>query len=182
MIHESAFIEAETEIGEGTRVWHGSHIRTKAILGKNCVIGKNVYIDTGVIIGDYCKIQNNVSVYYPAKLANGVFIGPHVCFTNDKVPRSINEYGELKDISEWRAEGVEIGTGASIGANSTLLPGIKIGDWAMIAAGSTVTKDVPKHALVIGSPARITGYVCHCGDKLVDKKCIACNKLVGIND
>ena len=179
-VHPTADVSPNAVIGEGTSIWNQCQIREGANIGKNCVLSKNVYIDHDVKIGDNCKIQNNVSVYFDAELEEGVFIGPHVCFTNDKIPRAINIDGTPKgggsDGSDWKIEKITIHKGAAIGANSTLLPGITIGKWAMIAAGSIVTKDVPDYALMVGTPAKCVGYVCPCGRRVNEEKmCTHCN-------
>lgn len=162
--HESAFVESFL-VGEGTKIWHNSHVRKGSVIGSNCTIGKNVYIDQGVVIGNKVKIQNNVSVYSGVTIEDGVFIGPHVCFTNDLNPRSISTDGSLKDISDWHVTKTYVKYGASIGANSTILCGIIIGRFAMVGAGSVITKDVPDYGLVYGNPARLKGYMCRCGFK-----------------
>ena len=149
----------DAEIGENTNIWHFVHVRKGAKIGKNCNIGKGVYIDTNVEIGDNCKIQNFTTIYQGVKIGNDVFIGPHVCFTNDLYPRA----------SIWNEERLEktiVRDGASIGANSTIIAGVTIGRYAMIGAGSVVTKDVPDYGLVLGNPARLKGFVCKCGFKL----------------
>ena len=151
MIHESAYVE-DAEIGKGTRIWHFVHIRTGAKVGNNCNIGKGVYIDTNVEIGDNCKIQNFATIYQGVRIENNVFIGPHVCFTNDINPRAFLW-------SEERLKKTLVKNGASIGANATILAGITIGEFAMIGAGSVVTKDVPEYTLVVGNPSRVTGKV-----------------------
>src|SRR5512136_526694 len=162
MIHETAIVEEGVQLGEGTRIWHFAHVRKGAKIGKNGNIGKDVYIDTNVVIGDNCKIQNFASLYHGLIVGNNVFIGPHVCFTNDLFPRASiwNEERLVKTI---------VKDGVSIGANSTIIAGITIGEFAMIGAGAVVTKDVPNCALVFGNPARIRGFVCECGIKLVKK-------------
>jgi acetyltransferase-like isoleucine patch superfamily enzyme len=152
MIHESAYVEEEANIGEGTNIWHFVHIRKNAKIGKKCNIGKSVYIDMNVIVGNNCKIQNFATLYKGLVVGNEVFIGPHVCFTNDIYPRA-----EI-----WFEEKIAktlVKDGASIGANSTIIAGITIGKYSMIGAGSVVTKDVPDFALVVGNPARIVGQV-----------------------
>jgi acetyltransferase-like isoleucine patch superfamily enzyme len=152
MIHESAIVEEDVEIGEGTNVWHFVHIRKKAKIGKYCNIGKGVYIDLGVIIGDNCKIQNFACLYHGLEVGNDVFIGPHVCFTNDIYPRA-------RIWSNEKVAKTVVKDGASLGANSTILAGLKIGKYSMIGAGSVVTKDVPDYKLVVGNPARVVGHV-----------------------
>ncbi|MEK6844011.1 MAG: acyltransferase [Nanoarchaeota archaeon] len=174
-IHKTAEVSEKATIGEGTKIWNHSQIREGAKIGENCIISKNVYIDRNVEIGNNVKIQNNVSIYFKAIIEDGVFIGPHVCFTNDKIPRAINHDGTLKGLEDWNPEKTHIKQGSSIGANSTLLSGITIGKWVMIGAGSVVTKDVPDYGLVVGCPARLVGYVCKCGLKLEGKTCEKCN-------
>ncbi|MEI7554287.1 acyltransferase [Candidatus Chlorohelix sp.] len=165
-VHATADVSSEALIGEGTRIWHHVQIREKAVLGKNCIVGKDVYIDSEVVIGDRVKIQNRVSLYKGVMIESGVFIGPHVCFTNDLYPRAINPDGELKTDSDWNVECTLVRYGASIGAGAVILPGVRIGTFALVAAGATVTADVPDHCLVMGTPARVRGYVCRCGRPL----------------
>ena len=158
MIHESAYVEENAEIGEGTNVWHFVHIRNKAKIGKKCNIGKSVYIDKEVTIGENCKIQNFATLYKGVKIGNNVFIGPHACFTNDVYPRA----------HIWNADKITetiVKDGASIGANSTIIAGVTIGKNAMIGAGAVVTKDVPDNTLVVGNPAKIIGKVDKDGKK-----------------
>lgn len=152
--HSTAEISPEATIGDKTKIWHYVQIREKAYVGNECIIGKNVYIDFGVHIGNKCKIQNNVSIFHGVIIADGVFIGPHVCFSNDKFPRATNEDGSVKLGNDWIVVKTMIQKGVSIGANSTILPGVIIGEYAMIGAGSVVTKDVPAFALVYGNPAK----------------------------
>ena len=151
MIHKSAFIE-DAKIGDGTNIWHFVHVRSGAIIGKNCNIGKGVYIDSDVKIGDNCKIQNFASIYKGVTIGNHVFVGPHVCFTNDLYPRAFIW-------TEERLIETIIEDGVSIGANATIIAGIKIGKYAMIGAGSVVTRDVEDFKLVLGNPARVVGKV-----------------------
>lgn len=158
-IHPTAIIDDNVLIGDGTKVWCFSHILQFCEIGSQCNIGQNVVIGPSVSIGDLCKIQNNVSLYKGVRLEDGVFIGPSVVFTNVLRPRAfINRMSEFKQTLIQR--------GASIGANATIVCGNDIGKYALIGAGTVVTKPVPDHALVIGNPGRIVGYVCECGERL----------------
>jgi acetyltransferase-like isoleucine patch superfamily enzyme len=129
------------------------------VIGENCIIGRGAYIDAGVKVGDNCKIQNNALVYAPAILEDGVFVGPAVVFTNDTFPRAVNTDGTIKSAADWEMKGVVVKRGAAIGARSVVLGGVEVGEWALVAAGSVVTKDVPAHALVRGVPARWVAWV-----------------------
>jgi len=169
-IHASADVSETASIGDGTSIWHHCQIREGAHLGKNCNIGKGVYIDAGVSIGDNVKVQNYVSIYHGVTIEDGVFIGPHVCFTNDLRPRAINPDGSLKAADDWILSMTLIKKGAALGANSTIRCGITIGEWAMVGAGSVVTKDISPYGLVIGNPAHLSGFVCPCGEKLIRQK------------
>lgn len=169
-IHSSADVSNLAIIGEGTSIWHQSQVRENTRLGKNCILGKGVYIDSGVKIGDNVKIQNYVSIFHGVIIEDGVFIGPHVCFTNDLKPRAINPDGTLKSADDWVLSGTLIKRGASLGANSTVRCGITVGEWAMTGSGSVITKDVPAYGLVVGNPARLIGFVCECGERLVEKE------------
>src|SRR5579884_3853198 len=150
-IHPTAEVSAEARIGNGTRIWNYAQVREGVHIGQQCILGKNVYVDFGVSIGDRVKIQNNVSVYHGVTIEDGVFIGPHACFTNDKLPRAITPDGLLKGQDDWEVGLIRVCTGASIGAGSIILPGVTIGAFAMIGAGSVVTRSVPAHALVYGN-------------------------------
>lgn len=151
---------AETaRLGEGTKVWQLAQVREHAELGGNCIIGRGAYIGAGVRVGDNCKIQNNALVYEPAELAAGVFLGPAVILTNDTYPRAINPDGSQKGASDWKPVGVTIGEGASIGAGAVCVAPVRIGAWAMVAAGAVVTKDAPEFGLMTGAPARRVGWV-----------------------
>ncbi len=163
MVHPTADVSPRAHIGEGTRIWHQAQVREGARIGRECILGKNVYIDHDVVIGDRVKIQNNVSVYYGVHIEDGVFVGPHACFTNDKWPRAINPDGSLKREADWQVTPTVIKYGASIGAGAVILSGITVGRFAMVAAGAVVTHDVPDHGLVAGVPARLRGYVCTSG-------------------
>lgn len=167
-IHETAEVSAGAQVGPGTSIWNHSQVREGSKIGSECIVGKNVYIDAGAKIGDRCKIQNNVSVFHGVIIEDGVFVGPHVCFTNDKLPRAINSDGTLKAADDWEISEILVRTGAALGANSTILPGVTIGRWAMVGSGSVVTKDVADHDLVVGNPARRVASVCACGQILRD--------------
>ena len=156
--HPTAIVESEA-IGDGTQIWHFVHVREGAKIGRDCNIGKGVYIDADVEIGDNVKIQNFVSVYKGVTIEDDVFIGPAVTFTNDLYPRAFI----------WNEDKISytmVKKGASIGANSTVISGVTIGEYAMVGAGSTVTKDVVPFGLVYGNPAKLKGFVCYCGNKL----------------
>ena len=166
-IHPTSEVSPSAEIGDGTNIWQHCQVREEVHLGQDCILGKGVYIDAGVTIGNKVKIQNYVSIYRGVCIEDGVFIGPHVCFTNDLQPRAINPDGTLKSVDDWILTRTLIAYGASIGANVTVRCGISIGEWAMVGAGSVVTHDVPAYGLVYGNPARLRGYVCPCGERLV---------------
>lgn len=157
--HESAYIDGPVEIGEGTRIWHFSHVLPRSKIGRGCIIGQNVVIGPDVSLGDKCKLQNNVSVYPGVTLEDGVFCGPSCVFTN-----VINPRAEIERKTEFRPTLVK--RGATIGANATIICGITIGEYAFIGAGAVVTRDVPPFALVVGNPARRTGWVSRLGHRL----------------
>lgn len=165
-IHPSAEVEADVVIGENTKIWHLCHIRRGAHIGSECVLGRGVFVDAGVQIGSRVKIQNYVSVFHGVTIEDGVFVGPHVCFTNDLWPRAINPDLSLKSADDWVLSTTLVKVGAALGANSTIVCGITIGRWAMVGSGSVVTKDVPDYALVVGNPARIIGYVTASGKRV----------------
>lgn len=165
-IHETAEIADSAIIGEGTKIWMHVQVREGARIGRECILGKGAYVETDVVVGDRCKIQNRASLFKGVTLADGVFVGPHVVFANDTFPRAINPDGTLKSDADWTVEPIHVGHGASVGAGAVVLPGVTIGAWALVAAGSVVTADVPPHAIVKGNPARLAGFACTCGKPL----------------
>jgi UDP-2-acetamido-3-amino-2,3-dideoxy-glucuronate N-acetyltransferase len=158
-VHSSAFVDDPCEIGEGTKIWHFSHVMPKCKLGKKCILGQNVHVATGVIIGNNVKIQNNVSLYDGAVIEDDVFLGPSCVLTNVSNPRS-------QVVRRDKYERTLIRRGASVGANATIVCGTTIGRYAFIAAGAVVTKDVPDYALMIGVPARVAGWMSRHGYRL----------------
>jgi UDP-2-acetamido-3-amino-2,3-dideoxy-glucuronate N-acetyltransferase len=170
-IHPAAHVSEGARIGAGTKIWINAQVREGASIGEHCIIGKDTYIDTEVRIGSRVKIQNGVSVYHGVTIEDDVFVGPNATFTNDLVPRAFN--------ADWAITPTAIRRGSSIGANATIVCGHSVGKYAMVGAGSVVTRDVPDHALVVGNPARIVGYVCHCGERLDERNyCGKCKKSV----
>jgi acetyltransferase-like isoleucine patch superfamily enzyme len=165
-VHESAVVEPGATVGEGSKIWHWAHVRTGVNIGEACVIGKGVFIDADVTVGGNCKLQNNVSVYSGVTIGEGVFVGPHVCFTNDKLPRAVGPDGAGLSATEWSKSETTVLDGASIGANATILCGVTLGQWCMIGAGAVVTHTVPPYALVLGNPARVSGVVAPSGEIL----------------
>lgn len=174
-VHESAYVDPGAKIGKGTKIWHFSHIMSGAEIGENCNIGQNVFIAKNVKIGNNVKIQNNVSVYEGVILEDYVFCGPSCVFTNIKTPRSAFPRNRSEDYMPTIVK-----RGATIGANATIVCGVTIGEWAFVAAGAVVTKDVPPHALVAGVPARQIGWACQCGFRLKEEEgrfvCPSCGR------
>ena len=180
-IHATAEVAPGATIGDGTQVWHQAQVREGARIGNHCRIGKGVYVDANVVVGHHCKIQNYVCVYQGVTLGDRVFVGPHATFTNDLVPRAARPDWKLHAAeergAEWEVVDTVVEDGVSIGANATIRCGITIGHCAMVGAGAVVTKDVPPHALVVGVPAKVVGYVCECGRKLdANLSCAHCRK------
>ena len=167
-IHPTADVASNAQIGEGVSVWQFAQVREECVIGDNVIIGRGVYIGNGVRVGTNSKIQNYALIYEPAFLDDGVFIGPGAILTNDEFPRSINPNGSQKNNSDWNSVGVTIREGASIGAGSICIAPVEIGAWALIAAGSIVTKDVPAFALMVGSPARRVHWVGKAGLPLIE--------------
>ena len=176
--HSSAFVDEPCAIGEGTRIWHFSHVMKDAAIGRGCNLGQNVFVASGVRIGDNCKIQNNVSLYAGVVLEDHVFCGPSMVFTNVVNPRS-----EVVRRDEYQPTLVR--RGATLGANCTIVCGVTIGAYAFVAAGAVVTRDVPDHALVMGNPARARGFMCRCGVRLPDAaspRCAPCGSAYALAD
>lgn len=159
-VHDSAYLSDTARIGQGTKVWINVQIREDVVIGEHCIISKDVYVDHGVRIGNRCKIQNSVSIYHGVEIADDVFVGPNVSFTNDKVPRAFN--------SDWKITRTMVENGASLGANATIVCGVTIGEFAMVAAGSVVTRDVAPFTLVAGNPARSIATIDKSGNRVVE--------------
>ncbi|MEE1280403.1 MAG: DapH/DapD/GlmU-related protein [Oscillospiraceae bacterium] len=170
-VHESSYIDDDVKIGEGTKIWHFCHIQKGARIGEKCSLGQNVNISNNVKIGNGCKIQNNVSLYEGVELEDYVFCGPSCVFTNDLTPRAKYPKGSAA------YKRTLIKTGASIGANATIVCGHTVGAWSLIGAGAVVTSNVPDHALMLGVPAKKMGWVCECGELLKNGLCCtACGR------
>ncbi len=173
-VHESSYVDDGCAIGAGTKIWHFSHVMTGAKIGRGCNIGQNVVVSPGVVVGDNVKIQNNVSLYTGVVLEDDVFCGPSMVFTNVATPRS-----HVSRKHEYQTTLVK--RGATLGANSTVVCGHTIGEYAFVGAGAVVTRDVRPYALVVGNPGRQTGWMCSCGVKVAsgaaapdEVACVAC--------
>jgi UDP-2-acetamido-3-amino-2,3-dideoxy-glucuronate N-acetyltransferase len=176
-VHWTAEVSPAAFVGSGTQIWNEAQVRDGARIGSECMLGKGVYVDVDVVIGDRVKLENRVSVFKGAEIGPGAFVGPHTCLLNDKRPRAITPQGSLKGPADWVVSGVTVEEGASIGGGCTVLPGVKVGRFALVGAGSVVTRDVPAHGLVLGNPARLVGYVCECGARLAkDGTCTDCSR------
>jgi UDP-2-acetamido-3-amino-2,3-dideoxy-glucuronate N-acetyltransferase len=174
-VNENAIVDENVVVGEGTKIWHFSHVQSGAKIGKNCVLGQNVNVGNNVVIGNYCKIQNNVSIYEGVTLEDYVFCGPSMVFTNILDPRC-----KYPQVGADHYIKTTVKEGASIGANATIVCGNTLGKNCMIGSGAVVTKDVPDFALVVGTPARIVGWVSEAGNKLVfDENNIATCQISG---
>jgi UDP-2-acetamido-3-amino-2,3-dideoxy-glucuronate N-acetyltransferase len=157
-IHPTAEVDPEAHVEDGVQIWNWTKVREGARIGAGCHLGQGVYVDHDVEIGTGCKIQNGVSVYHGVTIADRVFVGPNATFVNDRRPRA--------DSPDWKIEQTTILEGASICANATVVCGVTIGKFSMVAAGAIVTHDVPDHALVVGQPARVIDYVTESGERL----------------
>ena len=166
-VHITAVIDADVELGEGTSVWHFVHISTGARIGAHCSLGQNVFIGRGVRVGNGVRVQNNVSLYEGVEIEDDVFLGPSCVFTNVKNPRAFvpRKHAYLP---------TRVRRGASVGANASVVCGVTLGEYCFVAAGAVVTRDVPPYALVLGTPARLAGYVCRCGERLHGQGTVAC--------
>lgn len=186
VIHPTAEVEEGAKVGRNTRIWHHVHVRSGAVIGHDCNLGHSVYVDSGATIGNYVKLQNRVSVYKGVTLEDGVFVGPHATFTNDKYPRSIKPDGRLVVDEDWVQVATLVKHGASIGAAAVVLPGVTIGRWAMVGASALVAHDVPDHGLVVGVPAVLVGWVCKDGHRLeraeAGWRCPACGAAYDLPD
>ena len=165
-IHPTADLESDVTVGPRTTIWHRAQVRTGARIGAECVIGRDAFIDEGVTLGNRVKIQNLALVYHGVTVEDGVFIGPNAILTNDRYPRAITAAGELARADDWIVSPITLRHGCSIGAGAVVVAGTDVGRFATVGAGSVVTRDVPDHALVVGSPARRIGWVCACGARL----------------
>jgi UDP-2-acetamido-3-amino-2,3-dideoxy-glucuronate N-acetyltransferase len=169
-VHATADLEPDVTVGSGTSIWHRAQVRTGARLGSECVIGRDVFVDEGVVIGDKVKIQNGALIYNGVTVGNGVFIGPGAILTNDRYPRAVTSTGDLARAADWQVRPIVLEDGCSIGAGAVVVAGVTVGRYATVGAGGIVTRDVPNHALVVGSPAHRIGWVCACGARLLDSK------------
>ena len=162
-IHPTALVETDY-IGPGTRIWAFTHVMPEVSIGRDCNIGEHCFLESGVMIGNGVTVKNGTAVWAGVTLADGVFVGPQVCFTNDRYPRSprLAQVHKRYSSQSWRLP-TFVGQGATLGAGAVLVAGITIGDFAMVGAGSVVPQDVPAYALAVGNPAKVVGWVCQCG-------------------
>ncbi|MHB1087484.1 MAG: acyltransferase [Acidimicrobiales bacterium] len=168
----TAIVEDGALLGRGVKVWHYTQVRRGATIGDNTIIGKGCFIDEFVPVGEGSKIQNGSEIYAPASIGRGVFVGPHVVLTNDLHPRAVTSDGVVLGADDWHAAGCRIEEGAALGAGSVIVC-TSVGAWALVGAGSVVTRPVAPHALVVGNPARQVGWVCYCAQR-VEGECQTC--------
>lgn len=168
MIHPTADVSTGASIGERSKVWDLARVREGAVLGDDCIVGRGAYIDAGVHIGDRVKIQNDALVYHGTSVGSGVFIGPGAILTNDRYPRSVTVDGRLAGADDWEVAEIILADGCSIGAGAVVVAGCHVGRFATVGAGAVVTRSIPSHGIVVGNPARLLGWVCRCGRRLVD--------------
>jgi UDP-2-acetamido-3-amino-2,3-dideoxy-glucuronate N-acetyltransferase len=167
-VHPSADLEPDVSVGHATAIWQRAQIRRGARIGAECVIGRDVFVDVDVTLGDRVKVQNGALLYQGVSVEDGVFIGPGAILTNDRYPRAITTTGELATADDWTVSPIVLRHGSSVGAGAVIVAGVDVGPYAMIGAGAVVTREVPGHALVAGNPARRIGWVCACGHRLKD--------------
>lgn len=170
LIHPTADVSPDARVGEGSKIWDDVRIREDAVIGDECIVGRGAYVDAGVSIGDRVKIQNNALVYHGVTVDSGVFIGPGAILTNDRYPRAVTSDGRLASAADWNVDEIHLEFGCSIGAGAVVVAGADVGRFATVGAGAVVTRSVPAHGLVLGTPARLSGWVCTCGRRLVDDK------------
>jgi UDP-2-acetamido-3-amino-2,3-dideoxy-glucuronate N-acetyltransferase len=170
--HATAVVDRGARIGAGTKIWHFCHVMAGARVGAGCVLGQNVFIAARGVVGDRCRIQNNVSIYDGVVLADDVFVGPSAVFTNVRNPRAAVDRKTM-------IEPTSVGPGATIGANATIVCGVSIGEYAFVAAGAVVTRDVAPYAVMAGVPARRTGWICRCGNRIARRALKRCARCAG---
>lgn len=188
-MHPTAEVADDVEIGPGTRIWRDVQVREGAAIGGDCILGKGTYIDVEVRVGSRCKLENGVFAFRGATIEDGVFLGPGVMLLNDKNPRAINPDGTLKSLEDWHVSPTVVETGAAVGGGAVVLPGVRIGRFALVGSGAVVTRDVPEQGIVFGNPARLQGFACVCGSRLagadtgaepVKLSCPSCGREAGI--
>jgi UDP-2-acetamido-3-amino-2,3-dideoxy-glucuronate N-acetyltransferase len=162
-----AMVDGQATVGAGASIWDLAVVGKGAVVGAETVIGRGAFVDSGVMVGERCKIQNDALLYSPARIGDGVFVGPAVVLTNDLIPRAVNPDGSLKSGADWTPVAVQVRDGASIGARAVCVAPVVIGEWALVAAGAVVVQDVAAHALVVGVPARQVAWVGRSGHRLV---------------
>jgi UDP-2-acetamido-3-amino-2,3-dideoxy-glucuronate N-acetyltransferase len=167
-VHPSADLEPDVSVGSGTAIWQRAQVRRGSRIGSECVIGRDVFVDVEVTVGDRVKVQNGALLYHGLSVEDGVFIGPGAILTNDRYPRAITATGDLAGDDDWTVAPILLRHGCSVGAGAVIVAGVEVGTYAMIGAGAVVTRDVPGHAMVAGNPARRIGWVCSCGHRLKD--------------